>query len=57
MFQSSVLEMSRSQLFFFKLTSTISLTCTLANEYPSNDEMSKINGPVREECIACDDLS
>ena len=32
------------------------LTCTLANEYPSNNETSKKNGTVRGDCIACDAL-
>ena len=51
--------MSRSQFFvsFFKcLNATISLTCTLANEYPSSNEISKKNGAVRGDCIACDAL-
>ena len=49
--------MSRSQLFFFKcLNATIPLTCTLANEYPSSNEISKKNGTVQGDCIACDAL-
>ena len=49
--------MSRSQFFFFKcLNATIPLTCTLANEYPSSNEISKKNGTVRGDCIACDAL-
>ena len=43
--------------FFFKcLNATIPLTCTLANEYPSSNEISKKNGTVRGDCIACDAL-
>ena len=48
--------MSRSQFFFFFvkcLNATIPLTCTLANEYPSSNEISKKNGTVRGDCIAC----
>ena len=48
--------MSRSYLFcfvFFKcLTATISLTCTLANMYPSSNEISKKN--CARGFIACD---
>ena len=34
-------------LFFFKcLNATIPLTCTLANEYSSSNEISKKNGTV-----------
>ena len=45
-------------VFVFKcLNSTIPLTCTLANEYPSSDEISKKKGPVRGDCIACDAFS
>ena len=47
--------MSRSQ-FFLCLNATLSLTCTLANEYPSSNEMSKKNSTVRGDCIACDAL-
>ena len=47
--------MSRSH-FFKCLNATISLTCTLANEYPSSNEISKKNGTVRGDCIACDAL-
>ena len=42
--------MSRSQFFFFfflNIYATIPLTCTLANEYPSSNEISKKNGMVR----------
>ena len=38
------------------LNSTMPLTCTLANEYPSSDEISKKNDPVQGDCIACDAL-
>ena len=48
--------MSRSQFFFKCLNATILLTYTLANEYPSSDEISKKNGMVRGGCIACDAL-
>ena len=54
-----MLLMSRSQFFcfFFKcVNATIPLTCTLANEYPSSNEISKKNGTVRGDCIACDAL-
>ena len=47
--------MSRSQ-FFKCLTVTIPLTCTLANEYPSSNEISKKNSTVRGDFIACDAL-
>ena len=47
--------MSRSH-FFKCLNATIPLTCTLANEYPFSDEISKKNGTVRGDCIACDAL-
>ena len=44
-------------LFFFKcLNATIPLTCTLANEYTSSNEISKKNSTVRGDCIACDAL-
>ena len=42
--------MSRSQVFISKFYSTF--TCTLANEYPFNDEISYKNGPVRGDFIA-----
>ena len=52
--------MIRSHFFcccFFKcLNATIPLTCALANEYPSSNEISKKNGTVRGDCIACDAL-
>ena len=38
------------------LNATIPLTCTLANEYPPINEISKKNGTVRGDCIACDAL-
>ena len=40
----------------FFLNTTIPLTSTLANEYPSSNETSKKNGTVRGDCIACDAL-
>ena len=44
-------------IFFLKcLTATIFLTCILANEHPSSNEISKKNGAVRVGCIACDAL-
>ena len=48
--------MSRSH-FFKCLNATIPLTCTLANEYLSSNEISKRNSAVRGDCIACDALS
>ena len=48
--------MSRSQFLFKCLNATIPLTCTLANEYPSSNEISKKNSMVRGGCIACDAL-
>ena len=53
--------MSRSQVFCFVflfkcLNATIPLTCTLANEYLSSNEISKKNGTVRGNCIACNAL-
>ena len=47
--------MSRSK-FFKCLNATIPLTFTLANEYPSSDEISKKNSTVPGDCIACDAL-
>ena len=44
--------MSRSQ-FFKCLNATIPLKCTLANEYPSSNEISKKNSTVQGDCIAC----
>ena len=41
---------------FLCLNARIPLTCTLANEYPSSNEISKKNGTVRGVCIACDAL-
>ena len=43
--------MSRSQ--FFKCLNTIPARCTLVNEYPSSNKISKKNGMVRGDCIAC----
>ena len=43
-------------IVFLCLNATIPLTCTLANEYPSSNEISKKNGAVRGDCIACDAL-
>ena len=51
--------MSRSQLFLFVFLNVKcynTLTCTLANEYPSSNEISKKNSTVRGDCIACDAL-
>ena len=43
--------------FLFKcLNSKTPLICTLANEYPSSYEISKKNGPVKGDCIACNAL-
>ena len=43
--------------FFFKcLNATIPLTCTLANDYPSSNEISKKNGTVGGDCMVCDAL-
>ena len=41
---------------FLCLNATIPLTCTLANEYLSSNDISKKNGTVRGDCIACDAL-
>ena len=43
-------------VFFKCLNVTIPLTCTLANEYPSSNEISKKNSTVRGDRIACDAL-
>ena len=43
-------------VFFKCLNATIPLTCTLANEHPSSNEISKKNGTLRGDCIACDAL-
>ena len=43
-------------VFFKCLNATIPLTCTLANEYTSSNEISKKNVTVRGDCIACDVL-
>ena len=53
--------MSRSQFFFFCfffkcVNATIPLACTLANEYPSSNEISKNNSMVRGDCITCNAL-
>ena len=49
--------MTDVKVILFKcLTATIPLTCTLANEYPSSNEISKKNGTLRGDCIACDAL-
>ena len=43
--------------FFFQcLNATISLTCTLANEYLSSNKISRKNGMVHGGGIACDAL-
>ena len=47
--------MSGSQ-FFKCLTATIPITCTLANEYTSSNEISKKNSTVQGDCITCDAL-
>ena len=44
------------QIFIWNSPSTILLTCTLANEYTSSNEISKKNSTVRGDCIACDAL-
>ena len=51
--------MSRLHFFLsFKCSdAAIPLTCTLANVYSSSDEISKKNGTVQGDCIACDALS
>ena len=48
--------MSRSQFFFKCLNATIPLKFTLANEYPSSNGISKKNGTVQGDSIACDAL-
>ena len=48
--------MSRSRFFFKCLNATIPIICTLANEYPSSNKISKKNGTVRGDCIPCDAL-
>ena len=45
-----------SKSHFECLNATIPLTSTLANEYPSSNEISKKKGTVRGDCIACDAL-
>ena len=47
--------MPRSR-FFKCLNATIPLTCTLANEYPPSNKISKKNDTVQGDCIACDAL-
>ena len=46
MFQWSVINVKVTG-FFNVLNSTMPLTCTLANAYPSSDEISWKNGPVQ----------
>ena len=46
----------KAAVFFNGLNTTIPLTSTLANEYPSSNETSKKNGTVRGDCIACNAL-
>ena len=41
-------------VFFFCLF--FLFKCTLANESPSSNEISKKNGTVQGDCIACDAL-
>ena len=48
--------MSRSQFFLKCSNTTIPLTCTLANEHPPSNKISKKNSTVRGDCIACDAL-
>ena len=48
-----LLLISRSKFFFECLNATIPLKCILANEYPYSNEISKKNGAVRGDCIAC----
>ena len=36
------------------LNATITLTCTLANECPFSNEISKKNSTVQGDCMACD---
>ena len=43
-------------VFLKCLNATIPLTWSLANEYPSSNEISKKNSMVRGDCIACDAL-
>ena len=51
-----VCDRCQGQRVFKCLNATIPLTCTLANEYPSSNEIRKKNGTVRGDCIACDAL-
>ena len=44
------------QCFFQYLNFKIPLICTLTNEYPSSNEIGKLSGSVRGDCIACDAL-
>ena len=54
MFWKSVIDV---KVTLFKcLDATIPLTCTLANEYPSSNAISKKNNSVRGNCIACNAL-
>ena len=41
---------------FCLLNSTIPYSSTLVDAYPFSDEISKMNGPVRRDFIACDAL-
>ena len=42
--------------FLTCLNAAIPLTCTLANEYPFSNGISKKNGTLRRDCIACNAL-
>ena len=59
MFKRSVIDVNVTVCFCFVfkcLNATIPLTCTLANEYTSSNEISKKNSTVRGDCIASDAL-
>ena len=43
-------------VFFLMFKCYNTLKCTLANAYTSSNEISKKNGTVRGDCIACDAL-
>ena len=56
MFSRSVIDV-KVKVFLFKcLNATIPLTCTVANEYPSSNMISKKNCTGRGVCITCDIL-
>ena len=52
MFKRSMIDVNVT-VFFKCSNAAIPLTCTLANVYPSSNEISKKNGTVRGDCIAC----